>query len=242
MKKLFLILFFAPCFVLAQTSGYVLTMNDGSVRLPANSIKDSIIGVGVSQSKITGLSDSLLAKQNVLSSGVNIKTINGNSIVGGGNLNISGTVAPTFLNLANNFSSTSTTPATVTGWSFSVINGVTYRIQVIGAYQTAATTTGGILGVSLTTATGTVRGYAMGTIVNTAAASDLIIPIVATSGAGSTITTTGVSTINSPHYIGLDIIFICTNSGTFNIVWGTEVNASAAQINAGSALIYQSLN
>ena len=150
--------------------------------------------------------------------------------------------APTFLNLASNFSSTSVTPAAVTGWSFTVTTGKTYRITVIADYQTAATTTGGILGISLTTATGSVRGYAAGTVVNTAAATELKIPIRTTSGAGSTLTTTGVTAINSPHYIGLDITFTCTGSGTFNIVWGTEVAASAAQLNANSTLLYQQLN
>lgn len=150
--------------------------------------------------------------------------------------------APTFINLTSLFSSTSTTPSTVTGWSFAVTSGKTYRITVIADYQTAATTTGGILGISLTTATGTVRGYASGTVVNTAAATELKIPIRTTSGAGSTLTTTGVTATNSPHYIGMDITFTCTGSGTFNIVWGTEVNASAAQLNANSTLLYQALN
>ena len=180
-------------------------------------------------------------KQPLLINGITIKTVNNQSLLGSGNVSISG--APTFINLASNFSSTSTTPATVTGWSFSVTSGVTYRITVIADYQTAATTTGGIIGISLSGgAAGSVRGWATGTVVNTAAATELTIPIRATSGAGSTLTTTGVTAINSPHYIGLDITFTCTVSGTFNIVWGTEVNASAAQLNQNSSLIYQALN
>lgn len=180
------------------------------------------------------------AKQVNLISGTNIKTVNGNNLLGSGNISISG--APTFITLPNNFSSTSTTPAAVTGWSFAVTSGITYRIQVIGAYQTAATTTGGIIGISLTGATGTVRGSARGAVVSTAAATELVIGIVSTSGAGSTLTTTGVTAINSPHAISMDIVFTCTGTGTLNIVWGTEVNASAAQINQNSALIYQALN
>lgn len=146
------------------------------------------------------------------------------------------------INLASNFSSTSTTPATVTGWSFAVTSGTRYRIEVIADYQTAATTTGGIIGISLTGATGTVRGFARGSVSASAAATELAIPIRATSGTGSTLTTTGVSIINTPHFIHLLITFTCTASGTFNIVWGTEVNASAAQLNANSTLTYQPLN
>jgi len=195
-------------------------------------------GDNATNTQYSGLAAS---KQDVLVSGTNIKTVNGNSLLGSGNVSISG--APTFINLANNFSSTSTTPAVVTGWSFAVTSGTTYRIEVIADYQTAATTTGGIFGISLTnSAAGTVRGSARGTVVNTAAATELVIPIRATSGAGSTLTTTGVTAANSPHAVSMIITFTCTVSGTFNIVWGTEVNASAAQLNQNSSLIYQALN
>lgn len=147
------------------------------------------------------------------------------------------------LNLANNFSSTSVTPATVTGWSFSVTSGKRYRVEVIADYQSAATTTGGIFGISLSGgATGTVRGMARGSVSASAAATEQSIPIRATSGAGSTLTTTGVSAQNTPHFLYMVITFTCTASGTFNIVWGSEVAGSAAQINANSTLIYQPLN
>jgi len=188
----------------------------------------------------TATQTALNNKQATLVSGTSIKTINGSPLLGSGDLVVGG--APTFLNLASAFSSTSVTPATVTGWSFAVTTGKTYRIEVIADYQTAATTTGGILGISLTTAAGSVRGYAMGTVVNTAAASELTIPIRTTSGAGSSLTTTGVTAINSPHSIYMLITFTCTTSGTFNIQWATEVAASAAQLNANSTLLYQALN
>ena len=54
--------------------------------------------------------------------------------------------------------------------------------------------------------------------------------------AGSFLTTTGVGTINQPHYIGGSFIFNCTGSGTFQAQWGSEVAASAAQLNAGSVM------
>lgn len=224
-----------------STGGYVLKMSDGTPMLSANSIKDSVIE-SVSNEKVIGLSALFAAKQATLVSGANIKTINGNPITGSGNLNISGSVAPVFLNLANSFSSTSTTLAPVTGWSFAVTSGVTYRVEVIADYQTAATTTGGTFGVSLTGATGTVRGVARGSINAAAAATEVSIPIRATSGAGSTVTTTAVSATNTPHFLYMLVTFTCTGSGTFNIVWASEVAASAAQINANSSLIYQPLN
>lgn len=188
----------------------------------------------------TATQTALDGKQATLVSNTNIKTVGGQTLVGPGN--IVTTNSQTFVPLANNFSSSSTTPAAVTGWSFAVTSGVTYRVQVIGAYQTAATTTGGIIGISLTTATGTVRGFARGAVVSTAAATELAIGIIATSGTGSTLTTTGVTAINSPHFISMDITFTCTGTGTLNIVWATEINASAAQLNQNSSLIYQALN
>ena len=326
MKLLTIIFLFVSSISFGQSSvGYVLVMDDSTVRLPGGSVRNEMIQA-LSIGKITGLQAILDGKQSVLQSGISIKTINGGSILGGGDMVISaawndisgkptntswlsnsanknfvndaqlvtigntsgantgdnapntqysglaaskqdvlvnqtniksingtsllgsGNIAiagagPTFIPLAQNFVSTSTTPAAVTGWSFAVTAGVTYLIEVIGAFQTSATTTGCVIGISLTGgATGTVRGVAEGTIVNTAAASSLAIPIVATSGAGSTLTTTGTSAIGAPHYVGMRLTFTCTVSGTFNIVWATEVNASGSQLNANSSLTYQALN
>lgn len=149
---------------------------------------------------------------------------------------------PVLISLAANFSSTSTTLSTVTGWSFAVLPGVTYRIEVLADYQTAATTTGGTLGINLSGgATGNVRGFCKGSVSQSAVATELSIPIRTTSGTGSFLTTTGVSVINSPHSFLLFITFVCTGVGTFNIQWATEIAGSAAQLNANSSLIYQVL-
>lgn len=216
MKLLFISLLISSV-SFSQTRGYVLERADGTVTLPNSSITNA------------QLQNSSIS-------------INGSPVSLGGNINVAGGSGPTFLNLANAFSSTSTTPAAVTGWSFAVTSGVTYRIEVIGDYQTAATTTGGIIGISLTGATGSVRGFAKGSVSASAVATELAIPIRATSGAGSTLTTSGVSATNTPHFIHLLITFTCTGSGTFNIVWGSEINASASQINQNSTLLYQALN
>lgn len=145
---------------------------------------------------------------------------------------------PMFVNLDSSFSSTSTTPAIVPAWSFNVDSGKNYRITVIAGYQTTALTTGGILGIS-TTASGSVIGSASGAVTRSASTTEVKIPVTILSGF---IKTTKVSAVNLPHYIGLDVIFTCTGSGVFNIVWGSEVNGSPAQLNAGSSLIYQIAN
>ncbi len=186
------------------------------------------------------------SKQAALVSNTNIKTVNGTSLLGAGDIGVSGTSTTTFVNLASNFSSTITTEATVTGWSFAVITGKTYRIEVIASYQTAATTTGGELGFFLSnSAVGTIRGFAQADIVSTAAATGLKQPITVCTtadAAGSNLISSGVTAINSPHSFYAIVTFTCTTSGTFNVGWASEVSSSAAQLNANSSLIYQTLN
>lgn len=157
--------------------------------------------------------------------------------------NVAGSV-PILITLADNFSSNTTTMANVTGWDFPVTIGKIYRIEVIGDYQSSqATTTGCKFGIALSGgAAGTVRGSARGSVSAAAAATELAIPIRATSGTGSFLQTSGVSAINTPHYVGMIITFTCTTSGTFNIQFGSEVAASETRLNLGSSLIYQMLN
>jgi len=134
--------------------------------------------------------------------------------------------------------------ANVTGWDFPVTIGKIYRIEVIGDYQSSqATTTGCKFGIALTGgAAGTVRGSARGSISAAAVATELAIPIRTTAGAGSFLQTSGVSALNTPHFVWMVIIFTCTTSGTFNLQFGSEVAASETRLNLGSSLIYQILN
>lgn len=71
----------------SQTNGYVLHNSDGTLRIPDNSI---------SINKVSALQAALDAKQASLVSGTNIKTINGNSIVGSGNLVLAGVGGESF--------------------------------------------------------------------------------------------------------------------------------------------------
>lgn len=84
MKTLLFILFSTFWVTLqsqSQSKGYVLLMEDGTIQIPDNAI---------SINKISSLQAALDAKQAALISGTHIKTINGNSIVGSGNLVIQG--------------------------------------------------------------------------------------------------------------------------------------------------------
>lgn len=157
-----------------------------------------------------------------------------------------GTVQRTFLSLASNFSSTSTTRANVTGMNFAVTAGKKYKITLIGDYQTTATTTGGSIGFVLTSGTGNIKGFVTMAISQSVVATDLTTTIRAINAtnttAGSFTTSSGVSVINSPHYFYADLIFDCATSGVFSLQWGTEVASSSAQMNSGSTMIIETLN
>lgn len=140
-------------------------------------------------------------------------------------------------------SNSTTTPTTVTDgttpWTVTVKNGRTYRIRALGTHQTAATGTGVIFGLrNVVGATGTVLGYIRGAISAAAVATGLSTTLASLTG---TLTTTGVSAINTPHNIEMDFIFVCTADGTFDVGFASEVNASAAQLNAGSTLLIEDI-
>jgi hypothetical protein len=146
---------------------------------------------------------------------------------------------PVAVTLSSAFSSSSSTGAVVTGWTIPVVSGATYRVRVLGTYQTAATTTGGRIAFGTITATGTILGVARGAITAATGSTDLSGTLAAvTTG----ITTTGVSAINIPHAIEMEFIYVCTASGNIPITWASEVNLSASQLNAGSTLIYERLS
>lgn len=158
----------------------------------------------------------------------------------------SGTVQRQVLTLASAFPSTSVTRANVTGMSFAVTAGKKYKITLIGDYQTAVTTTGGSIGFVLTSGTGTIKGFVTMAISQATVATDLTTTIRAINAtnttAGSFITSTGVSVINSPHYFTGDLIFDCLTTGVFQLQFATEIVSTSAQLNAGSVMIIETLN
>lgn len=149
--------------------------------------------------------------------------------------------------LASNFASTSTTRANVTGMSFNVVAGKRYSINILGDYQTSALTTGGSLGFILSSGVGTIKGVliiAIGQAPSNANGYHTnIYAINATSTtAGSFLTSTGVTVINSPHYVKSELVFNCTTSGVFQLQWGSEVAGNSAQLNAGTIMTVELLN
>lgn len=137
-------------------------------------------------------------------------------------------------------SSTSVTPALIADangdWSIPMTSGEWYRVLVLGTYQTAATTTGGILNVTAASGTAVVNGYFLAALTNTIVATGNEQTIAALP---ATFTTPSVSAINTPHHIRAEFVVVCTGTGVLEVRWGSEVGASAAQLNAGSALLVE---
>jgi hypothetical protein len=132
--------------------------------------------------------------------------------------------------------------------SFDVTAGKKYKITLIGDHQTGVTTTGGSIGFVLTSGTGNIKGFVtMDVAASTVAgATDLTLTIRAINNvnttAGSYILSSAVNPINSPHYFTSALIFNCLTTGVFQLQYGTEIAASAAQMNAGSVMIVETLN
>lgn len=98
-------------------------------------------GDNATNTQYSGLAAS---KQDVLVSGTTIKTINGNTLLGAGDLVISGS-GPSRVFLPNdviNNNGVANTLADVTGLSFPVTAGSTYKFKFVIVYSSAATTTG----------------------------------------------------------------------------------------------------
>jgi len=105
----------------------------------------------------TRLNDSMVvvralvnAKQDALISGTNIKTINGESLLGSTNISISGS-GPTRVFLPNdviNNNAVANTIADISGLSFPVTANTTYQFKFFIVYSSAATTTGSRWGIN----------------------------------------------------------------------------------------------
>lgn len=152
--------------------------------------------------------------------------------------------SPVVLTVSANVTTTSNALSDVSYWQFSVVAGRKYKVHIVASHQTLATTTGLKLAVYLSTGSGSIVGYMEGGLSALAVATEIKIPITAigTSNlAGSFLLTTGESAINTKHYIGGNLVFTCTTSGTFKFQIASEINASGAQLNAGSVIIIEEI-
>lgn len=151
---------------------------------------------------------------------------------------------PVVLTVSANVTTTSATLSDVSYWQFSVVAGRKYKIHIVASHQTLATTTGLKLGVYLASGAGSIVGYMEGGLSALAVATELKIPITAIGASntnGSLLLTTGVSAINTKHYIGGNLVFTCTTSGIFRFQIASEINLSGVQLNEGSVIIIEEI-
>lgn len=233
--------------------------------------------VTILTSDISGLDASISSKQATLVSGTNIRTINGQTLLGSTNIdipvptNITGNAAtatklaaPKNINgiafdgsadvfvqrtfvLGSNMASSVVARANVSGLTFAALAGKRYKIEIIGDYQTALAATGGSLGFIMSSGTATIKGLAtMEVSVATSNALGLNTSITAINAtnttAGSFMTSTGVSAINTPHNIYANVVLTCVTAGNFQVQWASEVAGSVATLNAGTVMIVTQLN
>jgi hypothetical protein len=156
-----------------------------------------------------------------------LKTVNGNSLEGSGNIIISSDRQIFRNTLTTAFATTSTTLSLVTGWTVSLEANKIYRISLISNYQTSANTTGFKIGLG---------GTAVGNLVGQHFYAGPGTTVGVISSLAYRITTTSVGSANNAFFNNMEIIFRVTTSGTFFINFATEVNNSSAQLNIGSTL------
>lgn len=183
-------------------------------------------------------------KQDALVSGTNIKTINGATVLGSGDLTVSGTVtgfwAATVDKLTGTQASSATGLANVTQLVEAMVANGVYLVNCFVTFQSAATTTG--LNLGFTSPTGSIcQLEVVVPITSTAAASQLrtTFPNAAATNTGNVLGT-GVTAINSNHTARISGIVTCGSTpGNFQIQFASEVSASAVTLQIGSSLVMQ---
>jgi hypothetical protein len=183
-------------------------------------------------------------KQAALVSATNIKTINGTTILGSGDLVVSGTVtgffAATVDKLTSTQQSTVTALANVTQLVEPMVANGVYRVDCFVTFQSAATTTGLNLGYT-TPAGSSCQLQIVVPITSTAAATQLrtIFPSATATVTGNVLGT-GVTATNSNHTARISGIVTCgATPGNFQVQFASEVNASAVTLQIGSCLTMQ---
>lgn len=140
----------------------------------------------------------------------------------------------TWLKLGSNVANSTVTLAPVTGLSFTAAATTTYLVEVIGAFQSAALTTG--MAIALDIPSGSVIGQARVNISATALVSLEQIADNATTGVS-----TGVRALaNNVPVTGKFLVAIGATGGTVQLQFRSEVAASAITMQANlTALGYR---
>mgnify|MGYP000892563024 FL=1 len=185
------------------------------------------------------------AKQDALVSGTNIKTINGSSVLGSGDLVVSGTVsgffAPTVDELTSTQQSTSTALANVTQLVEPMVANGIYNVDCFVTFRSASTTAG--INFGFTSPTGTNCQLEVVVPITSVAASTQLRTIFPNAGTATNVGNvlgTGVTAINSNHTARISGIVHCgATAGNFQIQFATETNGQAITLQIGSSMFMQ---
>jgi hypothetical protein len=132
----------------------------------------------------------------------------------------------TWQKLAADVANSTVTLAPVTGMSFAAAANTTYLVEVLGAFQAAATTTG--IAVALDIPSGSVIGQALANISATTTGVTEQIADNATTGA-----TTGVRAANTNTPVSARfVVAVGATGGTIQLQFRSEVAASAVTMKA----------
>lgn len=139
----------------------------------------------------------------------------------------------TTLTLASNSTVSTTTNVDVSGMSFTALANTDYEIEVLGSFQTIATTTG--IGISLDIPSGSVNGFVIAPSANTTS----MISIQRSDDA-TVAPTTGVGAANTVFPLwGKYLVKIGATGGTVQLRQRSEVAASNSIIMAGTIMKYR---
>lgn len=137
----------------------------------------------------------------------------------------------TYVKLATNSTVSTVAYANVTGMSFTALANTTYLVEVIGAYQTAATTTG--IGLALDIPSGSVVGQVETNTSATAQGGVEQIADATTTGA-----TTGVRAANTNTPITARwVVAIGATPGTVQLMQRSEIAASNTVLQANLTIM-----
>lgn len=189
---------------------------------------------------VQAIGAAIKGKQDKLVSASNIKTVNGNSLLGSGDLVVSGGGGSTtaIAKLTATQASTSTTLANITSLVLPMeANGV-YQIQAFITFKSAATTTGLNLGINTPSGCRNMIEVTV-PITSTAAATQLrtTFPNAAIATNSGNVLGTGVTAINSDHTASIvGIIRNGATAGNCQLTFATEVASSAITLQIGSEM------
>jgi hypothetical protein len=128
--------------------------------------------------------------------------------------------------LTADVANSTTTLAPVTGLSFTAIANMTYLVEIIGAFQSAATTTG--IALALDIPSGSVVGQVLATTSGTATGATEQIADNATTGA-----TTGVRAVNTNTPVTARfVVAVGATGGAVQLQFRSEIAASAVTMKA----------